>query len=285
MIKRPMLAARDVFDPKDIKYPKLLSPKIDGIRCVIISDEVYSRNLKPIPNKHVKEMLKRYAANGLDGELYVPGKTFNQIQSLIMSEDGVFDFEFIVFDKIHFHLGYQHRIEYLESNKYVKVIQNIEVNSAKEVLYYKEKFMEEGYEGVMLRDPNGPYKEGRSTLKEEYLLKVKEWQDAEATIVDFVEMQSNTNAAKKNKLGYTERSKKKAGLKPKNMLGKLIVQDVATKKQFEIGSGFTVAQRKEIWNSKDTYLGKTVTYKWQKEGAKDLPRFPIFKGFRKEYDG
>ena len=52
------------------------------------------------------------------------------------------------------------------------------------------------------------------------------------------------------------------------------------KQAFEVGTGFTHAQRKEICENKVDYLGKYAKVSYQESGMKDLPRFPSFKGFR-----
>ena len=41
---------------------------------------------------------------------------------------------------------------------------------------------------------------------------------------------------------------------------------------------------KEIWNNREDYLGKLVKYKFMTTGIKDLPRHPVFVGFRSEDD-
>ena len=48
---------------------------------------------------------------------------------------------------------------------------------------------------------------------------------------------------------------------------------------FEVGSGFTEAQRREYYND-TSLIGKLITIKYQPAGMKDKPRFPTFKGFR-----
>jgi hypothetical protein len=73
----------------------------------------------------------------------------------------------------------------------------------------------------MLRDPNGPYKFGRSTRKEGYLLKLKRFCDSEAEVIGVVELMHNGNEAKTNALGRTERSTRKAGKTGMGVLGAL----------------------------------------------------------------
>ena len=136
----------------------------------------------------------------------------------------------------------------------------------------------------MLRHPDGPYKHGRSTAKEGWLLKVKRFEDSEARIIGFSELMHNANEAKRNELGHLERSSHKANKVGKQMLGALTVQDLKTKVEFDIGTGFTEDQRRLLWATGDNLLGKVVKYKSQPTGVKEKPRFPVFLGFRDKVD-
>jgi DNA ligase-1 len=62
----------------------------------------------------------------------------------------------------------------------------------------------------------------------------------------------------------------------------MVVRDLKTKVTFEIGSGFSAADRIRLW--KDKPIGRIVKYKSQPVGVKDKPRFPVFLGFRDEKD-
>ena len=55
-----------------------------------------------------------------------------------------------------------------------------------ELIDYEQGAVEDGYEGVMLRDPSAPYKYGRSTVRKGYLLKLKRFEDSEAEVIDIV---------------------------------------------------------------------------------------------------
>jgi len=61
------------------------------------------------------------------------------------------------------------------------------VNNKQEVEVYFEEVLSEGYEGAILRDPNGIYKCGRGTIKEGIIYKVKPWVTIDAQIVDVVQ--------------------------------------------------------------------------------------------------
>jgi DNA ligase-1 len=140
-----------------------------------------------------------------------------------------------------------------------------------------------GAEGIMVRDPNGKYKYGRSTEKEGGLLKYKPFLDGEAIIIDFVEQMHNDNEPELDALGLMKRSKHQANLSAAGKLGAFICQFADMSKPdivFNVGTGFTDAQRIEYWNNRSKYLGKIFNFKYQNLTAENKPRIPSFKGFR-----
>lgn len=289
MIKQPMLASSEIPNLyEDVKYPCVIQQKLDGIRCLAINGVAYSRKMKPIPNRFVQEVFKELNLHGLDGELMVHGD-FNSVQSAIMSEDGEPDFYLAVYDYWDSDLPFKERsniytTKVLEINRplYVKRVISDIVSTPEEAEILLEKYVSQGYEGGILRSLDGKYKQGRSTFKEGYLLKLKRFYDDEATVLGFEEKLTNVNAKEVDERGYTKRSSKKEGLIPANTLGSLQVEWNGV--VFNIGSGFTDEQRKDIWDNQDKYLGKLVTFKYQETSSYGVPRFPVWKGFRSELD-
>lgn len=281
----------------DLKYPVICSPKIDGVRVLALNGVLYSRSMKPIRNKALidKFSKSKYKDINFDGEITVVDKTdpnvyritTSYINSFDKEEDESHKFVINVFDVLN--------VDYLDT-PYIDRLKSIPdfddplfskleykvCNSNKEVLEYEQYCLNAGYEGIMIRSSNGRYKLGRSTLKEGIILKLKRFSDYEATIVGFVEEYKNLNEAKKNELGHTERSSAKDGLVPNGRLGALICKfnDI----EFNIGSGFTHEERSEIWNNRESHIGKLVKFKCFEVGVKDAPRFPIFLGFRNPDD-
>jgi DNA ligase-1 len=149
--------------------------------------------------------------------------------------------------------------------------------------HYEAAFLKDGYEGMMVRAYDGHYKYGRSTEREGGLVKVKRFVDAEAVVVGFVEEMENTNEAKRDALGNTERSTAKAGLVGKGTLGALVVRDEEGR-EFNVGTGFKAIERAYMWEYRETLLGKHVTYKYFDHGIKEAPRHPVFKAFRAPED-
>ncbi|QGM46136.1 ATP-dependent DNA ligase [Methylocystis heyeri] len=285
---KPMLAATlDNFD--DLTYPLIASPKLDGIRCIAAADDgaPMSRKFEEIPNRHIynifREAHRVFPLTLLDGELMVPGKDFNGVQSIVMSRDAVSNFEHHVFDLAYANIPFRERLTELQSYKlppWVKIVDQWEIANLMELIAAEEYCAQAGYEGIMLRNPEAGYKLGRSTLKEGALMKYKRWYDAEATIVGSVELMLNENEATKDAIGHTKRSKKKEGLVPGGTLGALKVQFFGV--TFEVGSGFTDDQRAEYWSSRDQLPGRVITFKYQELSKKGVPRFPVWLGFRED---
>ena len=285
MIKKPMLAGT-IDDLSKLTYPVLCTPKLDGIRCLIVGGKAVTRNFKPIPNHYIRNTLESSAIDGFDGEIIIKGKEFNEISSAVMSEEGTPDFTYTVFD-LYSNDGYNDRMRNLYGCSVIPHIEYLmptQINNEFELLAYESQCLVDNYEGVMIRSPNGPYKFGRSTVREGYLLKLKRFYDSEAIVISLQEKMHNENEAIKNIFGRTERSSHKANQTPANTLGAFIVREIKTGIQFNIGTGMNDELRKQVWTNQQDYIGKIIKYKAQKVGEKDAPRFPSFVGFRDEKD-
>lgn len=291
-ITKPMLAVA-CEEADKLTFPILATPKLDGIRCLKLDGKALSRKFKPIPNHFIRTWIEQNCPNGFDGEIMIPGADFNEVQSKVMTEEGTPDFQYFVFDYVKEELAkpYKDRMEDLRS--WMQIARNmtkvvillpIELLNAVELAQYEKQCLIDGYEGIMVRKPSGPYKCGRSTLREEYLLKIKRFKDAEAEVIGFEEKLHNDNEATIDELGHTKRSSHKANLRPAGTLGTLLVRDIKTKIEFGIGTGFDDATKLDIWKNRDHYMGKVVTYRFQEAGMLEKPRFPSFKGFRDRRD-
>lgn len=295
MTFKPLLASA-VEDLSTLTFPVMASPKLDGIRAIVIDGVLVSRNLKPIRNAHIQSILGKPEYNGLDGELIVGSPTdkmvYRNTSSGVMAADGKPDFKFFTFDN---YLLTDRRfgsrlIDVMTNpdydNPHIVPLRHEMINSIEELAVFEDKCIKEGFEGIMTRDPLGIYKFGRSTAKEGILLKVKRFSDDEAVIVGFVERMSNQNEAKKNALGRTERSTHKENMVGRGDLGAFQVRQFNGDKfvDFTVGSGLNDELRREIWDNQAKYMGQIIKFKYFEVGAYDAPRFPIFIGFRDPAD-
>lgn len=288
---RPMLAAST--DGKNLQYPLLASAKFDGVRALVMNSVVVSRNLKPIPNDKVQRLWGKKKFNGLDGELIVGDPTdkeaYRRTTSGVMSFGGQPDVSFRVFD--NYEISDQFHKRLLEVTRFAKAnakmglvpVYHTKITNEAALLKYEESMLELGFEGVMLRHPEGPYKQGRATPAEGYLFKLKRFEDAEAVVVGVEELEHNHNEKERSLLGLAKRSTHKAGRVAGGVLGALVVR-MPSGIEFNIGSGFTARDREQLWRIRNKLAGKLVKYKYFPTGSKDRPRFPVFLGFRDPID-
>lgn len=293
-MQKVMLASA-VTDYSKITWPKYASPKIDGIRAVVIDGVVYSRSGKPIRSKSVQKLFGNSRYNNLDGELIYGSPTaedvFNKTTSFVMSEDvpeGMSEKEitYFTFDYVKDGATFVERrgCGPIPSPQEQRIdVGQVMLYSLEEMEDYEAQCLKEGYEGIMLRSIEGMYKHGRATEKSQDLLKVKRFVDYEVKVIGFEELLTNTNPAMINELGYQERSSCKENLIGANMLGalKCITQEGV---EFNVGTGFDAATRKHIWGNRDKYVGKLAKIKSFPIGVKNAPRLPVFLGFRDEDD-
>lgn len=301
MITRPMLAAKATEQELQNLFRGgkefLLSPKIDGIRALVVNGKLMSRTMKPIRNAYTQNLFGHPDLEGLDGELVVGNPWDKDLMqntlSGVMSVLGFPNVKYHVFDVWSSDQGFTHRhaIELYqkvteEYSDIVNIVPHYVCKSYEDLLVYEQDFLAKGYEGVMLRSLCGPYKQNRSTLKEAYLVKVKRFHDYEAVIVGYEALQRNLNPAEENELGLTKRSHAASGKVSDELIGSVIVKDLTTGVEFSIGSGFTESLRRNLWEIRnESLVGRVVKYKcFTATGTKDKPRFPIFLGFRDPED-
>jgi len=256
-----------------LAFPKLVLPKYDGVRIHIDNGKVKSRTGKLIPNRFLQRELSTLP-HGLEGEIVV-NDNFADTTSAVRSHDKEnFDYRLYLFDdNSRASSPYQDRFlnlynilvrldligTFAKSPEYkVLVSDSTMVSNLDELLQLEDYYTSIGMEGIIIRDPNAKYKEGRATFKEQSYLSMKRYMTAEAKVI-----------------GY--RCKLEDD-RPVDTLGAL---DLITDKgvEFGCGSGLTDDLRSQLWADKDNLIGKTVEYKYQKS-KQTAPRFPVFLRFR-----
>lgn len=287
------------LDPAElalIRFPVYASPKIDGIRALAINDTLLTYALKPIPNVHVRETFKKY--QGLEGELVLMDDmgAIRKTTSAIMTREGKPKVKFLVFDRFQprekgfsfsarYHDVYNMIADYGGfSAGNVDRVEHDFLHNLEQLIEYERDQINLGYEGVVLRSPDGLYKWGRSTVKEGYMLKLTRRPNAEAKIVGFVERMKNNNEQKRDNHGKAKRSNHKAGKSGRGDLGAVVVVADKWFDEFEVGSGFSDELRKKIWKNRKAYLGKVIKFEYTEAGGYEVPRNPTFLTFRDKRD-
>jgi len=199
---KPMLA-HDYNDYKEkIKYPVVTQPKLDGVRCIIDTDGMRSRNGKElISAPHIHEALKplfeKYPDLVFDGELYAhksDGVDFNKIISCVRktkpTQDDIIEskqhIQYWIYD-LPSHVGvfterYNSLLE-LELPECCIIVPTEQADNKNDISAYYSDYMANGYEGQMIRVLDSEYENKRS----KHLLKHKSFIDAEFEIRGVVE--------------------------------------------------------------------------------------------------
>ena len=267
------------YQPGKIQYPCFVQPKLNGIRALAYNDKFQSRDenfwdSSVLP--HLFTQLKGFSYP-TDGELYRHGMSLQEINSRVAvmrqkPHDKVSLIEYHIFDLIFpdssFHKRYL-AMKYLKeeerfSNTPIKFVDTFLVHSDNEADYYYRQFREQGFEGMMYRDPHAGYGvETRCTNKEnrwKCLLKRKEMLEGEATIIGFNEGEGQFTGA----------------------LGAFSLQ-FHNSAVFDAGSGLTHIQRFSYWQKRDVLLGMVVKFRYEMLSDSGTPLKPIIDFVKDEH--
>jgi ATP-dependent DNA ligase len=267
-IPAPMLAHDFNKRAKSIKFPCYVQRKYDGTRCVAVPQTgLFSRNRKRYP--HLEHILAELASLPpsliLDGELYSTELTFQEIVGLVKRETLKAEDEKKQL-KIHLHVydiisdaPYEDRKARLEALcdrekfKYIKLAETEVCETRDELKGLHDKYVADGYEGIMLRNTTGLYKAGQRSAD---LQKYKEFEDAEYTVVDFKE----GDGAEKGCVIW--------------------ICETEAGQQFACRPRGTREERVELFESGTDYIGKKLTVRFQELSNDGIPRFPVGLTFR-----
>ena len=311
---KPILAC-DV-DMGKLEYPVMMFPKIDGVRALNTDNVLVGRSGKKFKNKLNTKFFSDPRFNGFDGEMVVDQvvgfgicnettSALGTIEGTVLTRWCLFDY---IIDGYNPNAPYQSRYRELE-RKVSDLLKNYpSLESRIWVVPYRmgwckedvEQFeiecLEQGYEGLILRDPDGPYKYGRSTVREGNYLRFKRFMDSEIEITHVLEGKSNQNELRSNPNGYAERSTLAENMVPNGMVGTICGRALETIEfggrvvvekgtLIEVAPGkMTHKERQHYFENQGEIIGKIGKYQFFPVGVKDKPRFPTFQGFRDPVD-
>lgn len=291
---RPMLACNEVITDYDaLTYPLIASAKLDGWRSYNRDGQPYTRSGKPIPNTYTRAVLSIPELEGLDGELICGDPTdrnaMQKAQSAFSTHDGAPDFTWFIFDDWRrdqdgYWEWWRDRVvnDITKFPSFCKLLPQVYVTSAVELENFSYETLKAGYEGLITRTPGSPYKQNRSTRRQEWMLKIKPHTYEEAMIVDFNEKMINFNKPTTSELGFIKRSGHQRNKVPANTLGSFVLRSSKYPETFGVGCGpLTDEQKQKIWNNRSNHIGDLVTFRhFAQTGTVTVPRQGQFVAFR-----
>ena len=283
-VKKPMLCK--VYDTTDLKTQKvpywLISTKLDGVRCLLFMKDgeikTSSRGGQDydIATTYIKqdpfllEVFNQYPNIILDGEIYRHGWNLSTISGLcrletveerhkelcfhcydIVDEDSTFSKRFAILQSL-----YQLRETNYPESKLV-IVEHTVVKSNQEIMAVHNRFVAEGYEGAVIRDPNEVYKCGG---RDRRMQKIKVFVDSEFKI-----------------LGLSE------GLRDEDMC---FIMETADGNQFKAKPIGTREDKQWYREHIKELIGKmgTVKYFGMTNTEHPVPNLPVFKSVRLDKD-
>jgi len=299
---KPMLA-EDYIQEK-LRYPLGLQPKIDGVRSFNFDGSLTGRSLKKHKNKYITEYFSKPIFKGLDGEMAALHEVHPDLcrftSSALSTVEGTTNvtwhcFDFLTEDTyllnyIDRYTALQYRLNEISkenhtASSYLKIVPMVIINSLEELISKDLEYNYLGYEGSIVRDIYGLYKEGKSTVDEGGLLRIKHFVEEDAVVIGIIESQINVSDSIINELGYKEKSHKKKDLVPGNYIGSFICIDCKTNKEIIVGVGKMPRRLREYYfRNKHLIIGQIIKYKYFPKGGKNKPRFPTYQSHRIDSD-
>lgn len=287
---RPMLATTASLEKPKIKFPAFVQRKYDGIRCIahFIKDEnrviLESRKGLNFPFfEHIKrELLHVFLTHPhphiqnlyFDGELYCHNMPFEKLNGIVRLTKELNNEETELVKNIQYHIydcftaasattataPFKERLEWLselpKTLETIVVVETVSVESVEDIKTQHRIYVEEGFEGTMIRDTNGQYEPNK---RSKYLQKYKEFMEDEFEIVGFHDGE---------------------GIDKDAVIWNCVTKEGRT---FSVKPKTTIEERKRIFKEGDKYIGKQLTVVFQEYSADSIPRFPIGKNIRDEH--
>lgn len=312
---KPMLA--EDFVEEKLSFPLGAQPKIDGVRGLNMLGRLTGRSLKAHKNKYTTAFYSKSCLMGMDGELAANHECHPDLCRITSSAVGtiagepytlwwLFDYVTVETRKLPYKDRYAALIERVRELYHIDntVWQHLRVvpmricNNLEELLACEEEWLQMGYEGVCIRDLDGMHKEGRSTVREGGLLRIKRFIEEEALVTQVLEGEENCNDPQINELGRQFRSSHKSNMVPNGQVGSLratllkdILDPVTKVKLLDKGQEITISpgnmphdKRKHYFENQSELLNHVVKFKFFPKGLKDKPRFPTFITIRSTED-
>ena len=285
----PMLAKVLKDDKPFAKKSFIGQWKINGVRCIIgaidtkdifkpVSLRYWSREgtewtkklswmddvILPCINSDLLDAMIEEGAC-LDGELYIPGQTVNNINSFVKNVNlpqhkllQYWCYDVLIenmpttirnniringIKKICY--DYNDITEHLNNKSQLVLLPNINIDCFDTATRFRDKFISLGFEGLILRDPNAEYQFGK---RNSAMFKYKRIDDGKFKIVDVV-----PEGVRKD-------------------LCKLVLQNDINDNQFECTINASHAYQEMILKEKDKYIGKyAIVNFFERSGVNDLP--------------
>lgn len=275
LIKPFAVSLAKPYDPAkhELNGRWIVEPKLDGLRMIVVDGVAYTRNGRVIETVgHILDELGSSFFDHwvLDGELMGAGD-FDEASGTMRRKGGItnYDIYYNVFDIIDKNdwsrqetaplwLRKENLLKEIKPSKHIRIVQWHELpeDPTPKMLFddFRDKMIEDGYEGAMLKNIDAQYHFERS----DDLLKLKDFTDDDCIVTDWYEGKG----------------------RHKGRLGGIVVELDGIKTK--VGSGFSDKQRDELWTRRASLAGMVAEVQYQNKTSGGSLRFPVFIKFRQD---
>jgi DNA ligase 1 len=304
------------FQPKNLKFPLWVEPKIDGCRAYNPNGTFLARTLKQFKNLYTTSFYSKPEYIGFDGEVAAERETHPDLCRITTSAIGTIEgqpytlwhiFDFITPETKN--LPYRQRYAMMKERiialqakglcGHLRIVPYIECNNQQELDAAHDRFMELGYEGSCIYKPDAAYKEGNCSKINGPVWRRKDFIDTEAEVLDIIEGETNLNEAQINALGHTFRTSHQENKVPNGKVGCLICRQledvfdpldetkilIAKDAVIKVSPGkMTDPEKLDFYANPHKLIKKIIKHKFFPRGIKDKPRFSNYQCIRMEED-
>lgn len=317
-----LLAPNDQVSIESLKYPLMALPKYDGQRLVQVMRLSITRSGKNQPNLNVPGHLaplvdfcvRRRVV--LDAELWSPDMTFSELESVLGSRNKpippsvrAYVFDCLTLDEW---LGRcpapPYRLRWKAAEDVLRQADNRGVCSVMapcalfddpaSLRSAYDRWLDQKFEGAILRSPDASYKFGRATVRQNIIFKMKEFITVDGQLVGIEEREKMVDGFRTSadrgvdEFGRPKRTHKAENYESADNAGALVVRAVINGKTVETklgwARGWGMKARQEIWDAfkanPSEWIGRWVEFRYMPHGTKDKPRIPGFIRFRPDLD-
>lgn len=250
----------------------IVEPKLDGIRCVIIFEDhkftTFSRNGKPLYNlDSIAQEIAPFVCNGVvDGEIFSrdwndTASVFRSSKTSKVAKEGKFCvFDFLTIEEWNNHSSStsltdrKTMLAKIPKTPHTWYVPSYVAKTTEEAWEYAKKFLDDGFEGAVAKNPSSVYTFDRDTN----WVKLKFEDSLDLEVID-AEVGTGKNAGR---------------------LGAFICK--LEDKTVKCGGGFSDELRDEFWKKRKEMIGKIIEVKFQEKTKDGSLRFPVFVRLRED---
>lgn len=287
---KPQLLSNEEYNLEDLDYTNMcISTKRDGVRVEVTKEGLFGRSLKKLPNMGLQSKFKAICEQLSDTEIiecevWSPHRPCREIAGICNSDNKfvpsdliLYAFDYVDLNKLEMQASERTGalFETMKAmvNEPIKFVDQIEIGSAEEVIKFYDEVIANSGEGAVLRDMSKPYKKGRVTIKQHIGYKLKKHREDDLEIIGVTERMLNLNESKTNELGA---SYKRNTVNAKQGTGIAATFLVKLPNGETCGVSLTGDEdyRREIWDNKESYIGRIAIVKSMDFGIKSKLRHP-----------